>query len=631
MDLLQGIRHALRVFAKPFGRQSGPSGVVIRPYRGFGSHKEICVFGSVFRQASSPGQSSRDDILAQLKTIWRRMWRRGLRHIEITADFAGSRAKTKTDRFGFFFLRFRIEDAAVGDGIWQKVTLALVDKKLAAETVEADIFIAPESARYAIISDIDDTVVYTGVVNKVKMMWHLFFTKAESRVAFPGVGALYRALYQGNTGTQHNPMLYVSRGPWSIYEVLESFFNLHNIPVGPVLFLRHWGLTFDHPLPRRSRDHKINFIRHIMALYDDLPFILIGDSGQRDPEVYARIVHENPGRVLAVYIRDVGSKPGRLQAIAELARETAGTGTTLLLAGDSLSIAQDAVQQQLIGAEALREVEEACRQDESGAHQPGLLAQRLPASKQSSFYGVKTMRSVPGKYRTLFKLVSGIEITVLVSTLLIAAGIWGFVELADEVMEGETATIDRQILLAMRTAADPSDPIGPLWFEESMRDLTALGSTAVLLLVSLAVIGFLLLKRKHGMALLMVLSVGGGLLLSTLLKQGFNRPRPDLVPHGSYVMTASFPSGHSMLSAVVFLTVGGLLARYIGTRHLKIYVLSLSILTTLLVGFSRVYLGVHWPTDVLAGWSAGASWALICWFLAVVLQRRGQVESSLEE
>jgi len=630
MNLSQGIRHALRVFAKPFGRQSGRSGVVIRPYRGFGSDKEICVFGRVFRQASLPEQSSRDDILGQLKTIWHRMWRRGVRRIEITADFAGTRAKTQTDQFGFFFLRFSIEAAAARDVIWQKVTLALADKNLAAEAVEADIFIAPESARYAVISDIDDTVVYTGVVNKVKMMWHLFFTKAHSRVAFPGVAALYRALYLGKTGALRNPMLYVSRGPWSIYEVLESFFHLHNIPAGPVLFLRHWGLTFDHPLPLRSRDHKINFIRHIMAVYGDLPFILIGDSGQKDPEVYARIVHENPGRVLAVYIRDVGSKPERLQAIAELAQETSRAGTTLLLAADSLAIAQDAVQQELIGGEALREVEEACRQEESGVHQPGLPPRGLPNLKQSS-YGVKTMPLVPVKYRTLFNLVSGIEIMVLVSTLLIAAGIWIFVELADKVMEGKTATIDRQILLAMRAAADPSDPIGPRWFEESMRDLTALGGTAVLLLASLAVIGFLLLQRKHGMALLMVLSVGGGLLLSTLLKQGFNRPRPDLVPHGSYVMTASFPSGHSMLSAVVFLTVGSLLARYTGTRRLKIYVLSLSVLATLLVGLSRIYLGVHWPTDVLAGWSAGASWALICWFLAVVLQRRGQVESSLEE
>jgi undecaprenyl-diphosphatase len=206
-----------------------------------------------------------------------------------------------------------------------------------------------------------------------------------------------------------------------------------------------------------------------------------------------------------------------------------------------------------------------------------------------------------------------IEIGFLLPLLLITAGVWGFVALADEVLEGETHAFDTALLLALRDGADRADPLGPPWFEDMVRDLTAVGGVAVLSLLTLAVIGFFLLQGKTRTALLVAVSVGGGSLLSYALKLGFDRPRPDLVAHGAHVMTASFPSGHSMLSAVTYLTLGGLLAHGLAPRRLKVYVMSLALLLTLLVGATRIYLGVHWPTDVLAGWAAGASWALICW------------------
>ena len=219
------------------------------------------------------------------------------------------------------------------------------------------------------------------------------------------------------------------------------------------------------------------------------------------------------------------------------------------------------------------------------------------------------------------------EFAVLAALAFAAAAVWGFVELASEVLEGETHALDEVILLALRSATDPSDPLGPGWLEELMRDITALGSTGVLTLITLAVAGFLALDRKSHAALFVVVAVGGGMLLSTALKLGFDRPRPDLVPHGSIVYTASFPSGHSMLAAVVYLTLGALLARVQPRLVLKLYLIGLAILLTVAVGASRVYLGVHWPTDVLAGWAIGAAWALFCWAAALWLQRRGQVES----
>jgi undecaprenyl-diphosphatase len=220
------------------------------------------------------------------------------------------------------------------------------------------------------------------------------------------------------------------------------------------------------------------------------------------------------------------------------------------------------------------------------------------------------------------------EFALLASLAVAATAIWGFAELADEVLEGETRAFDERILLALRSATDPSDPLGPGWLEELMRDVTALGSMGILTFVTLAVAGFLALDRKAHAALFVLVAVGGGVLLGTLLKLGFDRPRPDLVPHEAIVYTTSFPSSHAMLAAVVYLTLGALLARVQPRRLLKLYLLGLAILLTVAVGASRVYLGVHWPTDVVAGWALGAAWALLCWVAALWLQRQGRVEAA---
>ena len=210
--------------------------------------------------------------------------------------------------------------------------------------------------------------------------------------------------------------------------------------------------------------------------------------------------------------------------------------------------------------------------------------------------------------------------------LAVAAGLYAFAKLADAVVEGETRDFDELLLLSLRSPADPSDPLGPRWLEEMMRDFTALGGVGVLSAVTLAVVGFLAMTRRRHAAATVAVSVLGGLLLSHALKWGFARPRPDLVPHGQAVYTQSFPSGHAMMSAVAYLTLGALLARTQPRRRAKLYFLAVAGLLTALVGVSRVYLGVHWPTDVLAGWTVGAGWALLCWTAMLWLQRRGQVE-----
>jgi undecaprenyl-diphosphatase len=218
----------------------------------------------------------------------------------------------------------------------------------------------------------------------------------------------------------------------------------------------------------------------------------------------------------------------------------------------------------------------------------------------------------------------GRDYLVLVAVLLIVAGSWGFIKLLDEVREGATQKFDDR---AIRFVGDHA---GPQWLQETGRDITALGGFTVLILVTAAVTGFLLLKRKDRAAAFLLGATIGGIIVSGTLKHFVDRPRPELVAHRSYVYTTSFPSGHSMLSAVVYLTLGSLLARYTKNRKLRLYFLFVALTLVFLVGISRVYMAVHWPTDVLAGWTAGCVWALLCWTVARILQRRGAVETNLE-
>jgi undecaprenyl-diphosphatase len=214
----------------------------------------------------------------------------------------------------------------------------------------------------------------------------------------------------------------------------------------------------------------------------------------------------------------------------------------------------------------------------------------------------------------------------LIALAAAAFAAWLFLELADEVVDGETRSFDEAVLLAFREDSDSDDPLGPAWVEDLARDVTGLGSTVVLTFATLAVTGFFLLRREHHLAIYVAIAVTTGSIASVLLKSGFDRPRPDLVAHGQHVYTASFPSGHSMLSAIVFLTLGALVASAQKERVMQLYVLGLSALLALGVGVSRIYLGVHWPTDVLGGWAAGTGWALMCWAISSHLRSRGRIE-----
>jgi undecaprenyl-diphosphatase len=208
-----------------------------------------------------------------------------------------------------------------------------------------------------------------------------------------------------------------------------------------------------------------------------------------------------------------------------------------------------------------------------------------------------------------------IETRALLIWLACAAAIWGFFNIASEMVEGDTTAMDQHLLLMLRQPNNLSDPIGPRWVEESMRDVTALGGFTFLTLATLVAVLLFSFHGKRRQAWILAGAVLAAQVSSEILKTFYDRPRPTLVPHGSFVYTQSFPSGHSTLSAAVFLTLATLIASVEKRASSKILIYVLALLVTVAVGVSRVYLGVHWPSDVLAGWSLGATWAFGAWIV----------------
>jgi undecaprenyl-diphosphatase len=217
------------------------------------------------------------------------------------------------------------------------------------------------------------------------------------------------------------------------------------------------------------------------------------------------------------------------------------------------------------------------------------------------------------------------EAIVLLTALVVVLALVGFFELAEEIREGEMRHFDESILRVVRRPDDRARLIGPAWLGETVTDITALGSTTVLVIVLLCAVGYLILQRRYDATALVIVAAGGGGLLSASLKQLFGRDRPDIVPHLVTVESLSFPSGHSMVALVIYLTLGALLARFAGRRRVRVYVIVISLGLTSLIGLTRICLGVHYPTDVLAGWAVGLAWALSCWLGARYLQYRGAV------
>ncbi|OAZ99078.1 App1 family protein [Halomonas sp. G11] len=350
------VKRLTHVMAKPMKRDLGRGGMMVHPYRGYGSQREIFVMGRVFRQAALGRAIPRRGMLRDTADVARRIFRRGLSGAGVELTLGGNQLCVITDRDGYFNVHLPISHPLPIDVSWHVADIRVQAEGQRPVNTQVEIYVPPPEADLVVISDIDDTVMFTGVAEKLKMLYRLFVRKPHRRTAFPGVASLYQALHRGASDKAERPILYVSRGPWAIYEMLEAFFQLNRIPVGPILFLREWGISWRHPWPRRAEAHKRDLIDHMLALFDDLPCILIGDSGQHDPEVYSEVVRDYPGRIKAIYIRRVDQDPAREEAIQHLRNELADTDCQLVLAADSVLIAEHAHAEDYISARGLQAV-----------------------------------------------------------------------------------------------------------------------------------------------------------------------------------------------------------------------------------------------------------------------------------
>lgn len=222
-------------------------------------------------------------------------------------------------------------------------------------------------------------------------------------------------------------------------------------------------------------------------------------------------------------------------------------------------------------------------------------------------------------------------VATLVGLALFSLCAWAFLELADDAPEGDYLELENRILLWFRVEGDPGRSIGPAWLPEVGRDVTALGSATVLIMVTAASAGWLLMRGRGHTAIFVAASTTGSYAINWILKAAFERGRPTVVPHLAEQFSLSFPSGHSMVGAATYLTLGALLAQTVASRREQAFFFAIAVLLSTSIGVSRVYLGVHYPTDVLAGWAAGAAWAILCWGATVWLQRSGALQQPPDE
>jgi phosphatidate phosphatase APP1 len=324
----------------------------ILPYRGYGTRRELLLKGRVLEVRGITRAGQDDAVWQNVRNMARRFASDEVAGARVRGSFGGIEGEVVADEEGFFDARFELPEPLAGPTNWHPVELELVhpespDGRTVRSTGQA---LVPNEARFGVISDIDDTVVRSSATNVLKMTWIVLLNNAHTRLPFEGVAAFYEALQRGPEGRAYNPIFYVSSSPWNIYDVLEDFLDVHGVPAGP-LFLKDWSLT----VLGKHRAHKLGIIRTLLRTYPELPFVLIGDSGEEDPEIYHQAVREHPGRIRAIYIRDVTTAERDAQVRA-IAREVAGFGVEMILAPDTTVAAEHAAAEGLIAPDAVPEI-----------------------------------------------------------------------------------------------------------------------------------------------------------------------------------------------------------------------------------------------------------------------------------
>jgi phosphatidate phosphatase APP1 len=324
----------------------------ILPYRGHGTNWELFLKGRVLEETGITHAGRDDAVWLNVLNMARRFASDEVAGARVLASFGGLQAEATADTEGFFEVRFRLEESLDGPARWHPVQLELLSPPSpgGGEVRSVGHVLVPHGAGFGVISDLDDTILRSHATSVLKMAWIVVRNNAHTRLPFEGVGAFYEALQRGKDGDSYNPIFYVSSSPWNIYDLLEDFLNVHGVPPGP-LFLKDWSPA----VLGKHQAYKLGVIRGLLDTYENLPFVLIGDSGEEDPEIYLQTIREYPNRIKAVYIRDVtpGERDAEVKAIAQEARRL---GTEMVAVPDTTAAAEHAASSGLIAQGAITTV-----------------------------------------------------------------------------------------------------------------------------------------------------------------------------------------------------------------------------------------------------------------------------------
>ncbi|MDQ3395636.1 MAG: DUF2183 domain-containing protein [Bacteroidota bacterium] len=340
---------------KKLGRV-GP--VWIQPYKSFGNSQALYLKGRVLKDRNIKPAHENDSAWKNLKAMVKRFNSSEIPGVKVTAKYQNAENTAVTDREGYFEMTLHLKDPLPDKTFWMEVELALEENLHPGQApvkAKGKVMVTEGTSEFGVISDVDDTILTTDATNIWRMLKLTFLNNARTRLPFAGVAAFYQALQKGSNGAQNNPLFYVSSSPWNLYDLLVDFCEVHEIPTGPFM-LRDFGIDETKFFTNKHLNHKLNQIENIMGFYKNLKFILIGDSGQHDPEIYLQVLKDFPGRVKVIYIRDVTNEVRRNNVNAMADEMKLEHGVTMLLVKDTEEAARHAAEQHYIDAQNIPDI-----------------------------------------------------------------------------------------------------------------------------------------------------------------------------------------------------------------------------------------------------------------------------------
>lgn len=356
---LSAVEHRFDDFAFELRKRFGLDGPLqVVNYRTYGTTSEIFIKGRVLEDKGISESMKGDSLVSNLVKMYQRFASDEVPGATVKVDFEGKNYRATTDREGYFQFRIKHHAGEWSTNQWLQLPVVLEDAPLKLNgTVQstASVLIPEHDAEYGIISDIDDTIIKTTATSLLAMSRNTFMHNAHTRLPFAGVAEFYKALQMGRNGKRNNPFFYVSSSPWNLYDLLEDFLDINDIPEGPLL-LRDFGLDEKKAGSSDHMSHKFSEIKSILDTYPNLPFILIGDSGQEDPSIYREVVKHYPGRILSIYFRDVQLAQREKVAIG-IKESMADSNVEMIIIDNTVEAARHAATKGFIFSESIPQVE----------------------------------------------------------------------------------------------------------------------------------------------------------------------------------------------------------------------------------------------------------------------------------